>query len=391
MSDFRQKFGAHHWSGPLITSVLAISIAVIVIITNIPTLLGALSTPSSDGQDQDIFAALNEAHTKQAEVSSRRFLGRSPFVVPGRPLTRPAPAPVRTERPKPEPRPVPKVDTGPPSSYTGPAPTGVAGTIVFFGSNVQVPIGREDNGVKVLGILGPTLVRLGHKGGEYDVSFLDDDYSSIFKPFAGSATSDVLGSAPENIEGTPRSTPRTEPTERSAARSDSPVVSEPWAPRRGGAVTVVFNDGGQERTITGRIQYLASSGDSSGGSMVIRGQVDGRTVFQRIDDSQVVEMNEAPEDSLPPLDEGDGSDEGDKDDPEEESDAPEEEMGEEDPVVDPQLEQRLRGMSVPQLESRHYQLTAVLNRPELQDQMRAGVEAELRLINDLLRERANDG
>lgn len=154
---------------------------------------------------------------------------------------------------------------------------------------------------------------------------------------------------------------------------------------------MVFNDGGQERTITGRIQYLASSGDSSGGSMVIRGQVDGRTVFQRIDDSQVVEMNEAPEDSLPPLDEGDGSDEGDKDDPEEESDAPEEEMGEEDPVVDPQLEQRLRGMSVPQLESRHYQLTAVLNRPELQDQMRAGVEAELRLINDLLRERANDG
>ncbi|MCP4834063.1 MAG: hypothetical protein GY895_04800 [Phycisphaera sp.] len=385
MSDFRQKLGVDRWSGPLITSLLAISIAVIVIITNIPTLLGALSTPSSDGRNEDIFATLTEAHNQQAEVSSRRFLGRSPFVVPGRPSTRPAPAPVRTERPKPEPRPIPKVDTGPPSSYTGPAPTGVAGTVVFFGSNVQVSVGREENGVKVLGILGPTLVRLGHKGGEYDVSFLDDDYSSIFKPFAGSTSSDVLGSAPENIQGAPSTVVAAEPTERTVAQSSLPVASEPWAPRRGGAVTVTFNDGGQERTITGRIQYMASPNGDGGGSMVIRGEIDGRTVFQRIDDSQVVEMIEAPEDSLPPLDAGDEAD------PEEESETAEEEMGEEDPVVDPQLEERLRGMSVTQLESRHYQLTAVLNRPELQDQMRAGVEAELRLINDLLRERANDG
>lgn len=388
MSDFRQKLGVDRWSGPLITSLLAISIAVIVIITNIPTLLGALSTPSSDGRNEDIFATLTEAHNKQAEVSSRRFLGRSPFVVPGRPSTRPAPAPVRTERPKPEPRPIPKVDTGPPSSYTGPAPTGVAGTVVFFGSNVQVSVGREENGVKVLGILGPTIVRLGHKGGEYDVSFLDDDYSSIFKPFAGSTSSDVLGSAPENIQGAPSTVVAAEPTERTVAQSSLPVVSEPWAPRRGGAVTVTFNDGGQERTITGRIQYIASPNGDGAGSMVIRGKIDGRTVFQRIDDSQVVEMIEAPEDSLPPLD---AADEADEADPEEESETPEEEMGEEDPVVDPQLEERLRGMSVTQLESRHYQLTAVLNRPELQDQMRAGVEAELRLINDLLRERANDG
>lgn len=388
MSDLRQKLGVHRWSGPLVTSVIAIALAIGVVLANIPTLIQALSSPNSDGNDQDIFATLTEAHNRQAEVSSRRFLGRSPFVVPGRPRTRPAPPPVRTERPKPEPRPVTKVDTGPPSSYTGPDPTGVAGTVVFFDSDLRVSIGQEENGVRVLDILGPTLVRLGHKGGEYEVSFLDDDYSSIFKPFSGSTSSDILGEAPTNSQGAPVSTPVAEPETQATTRPVQEIEGGSWSPQRGGAVTVTFNDGGQERTITGRIQYISSPGGEGGGSMVIRGEIDGRTVFQRIDDSQVVEMTEAPEDALPPLEDLE-----DTADPDEESDVPaEDELGEEgEAEVDPQMEERLRGMSVAQLESRHYQLTAVLNRPELEEQMRAGLEAELRMINDLLRERANDG
>ena len=374
MSDLRSRLGTHRWSGPLVTSVLAIGIAGVVLATGIPTLIGAISSPSWDGNDDDIFASLEQAHDRQAEASSRRFLGRSPFVVPGRPQTRPAAPKPRPERPKPEPRPEPpKVDPGPPSTYTGPAPTGVAGPLVFFGSNDQIPLGQEKNGVKVLALIGPTAVRLGHKGGTYEVNFLDDDFSTIFKPFSDSIDPGVLGKAPEGA-GEPEPSEPSEPSE-SVASTAPAAVSEPWSPQRGSAVKVTFNDRGEDRTIFGRIQYLGRGGDGKGRSMVVRGEVDGRAVFQRIDESQVIEMGEAPDDMVPPIDDDDGVDE--------------EPLSDED--VSPNLAETLRNMSNAQLESRHYQLTEILNRPELGDEMRDGLETELRLINDILRGQSNDG
>ena len=381
MSDLRQKLTAHRWSGPLVTSVLAIAIAGAVLIAGVPTLIGAITSPSWDGKDDDIFASLEVAHHQQAQVSTQRFLGRSPFVVPSRPKTRPAAPKPRPERPKPEPRPeAPKPDPGPPKTYTGPAPTGVAGSIVFFGSNDQIPLGREDNGVRVLGILGPTSVRLGHKGGEYDVSFLNDDYSTIFKPFSDSVNPDILGKAPdtEREPVDPKPTTPAEPPAEENASVGQPPTSGPWSPRRGGAITVTFNDRGEQKTLVGRIQYLGRSGNGEGRSMVVRGEVDGRTVFQRIDESQVIEMGEAPEDSVPPLENESDTEEEADDEPLDESD------------LDPNLESTLRNMTTAQLESRHYQVTQILNRPELGEEMRAGLETELRLIDSILRAPAND-
>jgi hypothetical protein len=368
VSDFRQKVGLQRWSGPLVASVVALAIAAIVLLTGIPTLIGAISSPSWDGRTDDVFATLESAHERQAEVNSRRFLGRSPFVVPSRPGTRPAAPAPRVERPRPDPRPEPpKVDPGPPKTYTGPAPTGVAGTVVFFGSSMKILRGEEKDGVKVIGILSPTLVRLGHKGGDYEVSFLDDDYSTIFKPFAGSPGSDILGRAPERSEP---------PAGNVSASSDSPATDAPWTPERGSAVSVTFNDGDRERTLVGRIQYIGRAGSGSQSrSMVIRGQQDGRTVFQRIDESQLIEMGEIPEGEIPPL---------------EEIEEPTEEVVPEG-GIDPLIETTLRGMQNPQLESRQYQITAVLQRPELAENMRIGLEVELELIISILRERANEG
>ena len=116
--------------------------------------------------------------------------------------------------------------------------------------------------------------------------------------------------------------------------------------------------------------------------MVVRGEVDGRTVFQRIDESQVIEMGEAPEDSVPPLE--------NEADPEEEAqEEPDAEPLDENDL-DPNLETTLRNMTTAQLESRHYQVTQILNRPELGEEMRAGLETELRLIDSILRAPAND-
>ena len=388
MSDFRQRFAAQRWSGPLVTSVLALAIAAAVLVAGVPTLIGAITSPSWDGQDEDIFASLEVAHHRQAKVSTQRFLGRSPFVVPSRPKTRPAAPKPRPERPKPDPRPEPKPDPGPPATYTGPKPTGVVGPVVFFGSNDQIRLGREKNGVRVLGILGPTEVSLGHKGGEYDVKFLDDDFSSIFKPFSDPVREDVLGEAPDTVSEPVASEPTPPPP--SAPRETAPQAAETpnsgsWSPQRGGTIKVTFNDRGVEKTIIGRIQYLGGGANGQGRSMVVRGEVDGRTIFQRIDEAQVIEMSEAPEDSVPPLDDqsrGDGGDDNG-------NEADEESMDDLDPSSNP--ESTLRNMTTAQLESRHYQVTQILNRPELGDDMRAGLENELRMINDILRAPANDG
>ena len=350
MNSLRDRIVAQRWSGPLVTCTLAILIAAGVVLAGLPGLLSAIAVPSVATEGDDVFASLNAAHERQAEISSRRFLGRSPFEVPKSPGRRPVAPPPRPEPPKTEPKPEPpKVDPGPPATYTGPAPTGVAGTLVFFGPNLQIALGREDDGVRVLGILGPTEVRLGHKGGEYEVDFLRGDIEDIFTPFSADVRADVLGTSPDTDVAT--------------------TSTEPWSPERGSAISMTFMDGDRRRSIRGRVQYMGRGG--SGRTMVIRGEVDGRTVFQRIDESQVIDMEQAPDDSVPPLDD-------------EVEDAPEGE-------IDPLVETTLRNMTTAELQSRHYQVTAVLNRPELAESMRASLEAELRLINDLLRGTDNGG
>ena len=161
------------WSGTLIASLLAVTIALVAIGAELPSLFGAISTSSWSDDGTDAFAAIDAAHQRQADVNVRRFAGRSPFELPSRPSTRPAPRPTRPEpRPSEPVREAPKRDLGPPTNYTGPDPVGVAAELVFFENGDQILVGDEDGGVTVLGILSPRRVRLGHKGGEYEVDFL---------------------------------------------------------------------------------------------------------------------------------------------------------------------------------------------------------------------------
>ena len=76
-------------SGPLITSLLALAIAVGVLLTEVPGLLSAVATPSWADDAGDPMAVLAASHAEQAEINRRRFTGRSPFVVPSRPKSRP--------------------------------------------------------------------------------------------------------------------------------------------------------------------------------------------------------------------------------------------------------------------------------------------------------------
>lgn len=392
MNEVLQKLKSVRWSGPLLTSVASIIVISAIVFAGLPGVVSAMAAPSWDGNSEDVFAALTDAHNRQAEISARRFQGRSPFVVPSRPRTRPA-AP-RAETPKPRPRPeAPKIETGPPKSYTGPEPIGVAGPYVFFSANTQILVGQEDNGVEVIAILSANIVKLGHKGGEYEVSFLKANPESIFTPFKSLNSSSVLGRA--NPNATAKSTPTKtseastpaavfEPEPKTALSDDDRGdgdVQTTWIPAEGSRVAVTFNDGGVTRSLTGNLEYLDGSGSSR--NMVVRGTVEGRTVYQRITGDQLVTMNPVTEETVANRD------------PESISELPTEELEEIEPVeviedtsetIDPSIEATLRGMSFSELSDLNVQLAARLESSDLSEEVRVGIEIEIRLINELLRE-----
>ena len=159
-------------SGPLITSLLAVAIALGVLVIQVPGLFSAVATPSWENDAEDPIAVLAANHAEQAEINRRRFTGRSPFVVPSRPRSRPK-APAARPRETPTAAEPPKGPPPPPTTYSGPKPTGILGTLVLFGSAENViALGDEKDGVKVLAIIDIWQVLLAHKGGEYEVDII---------------------------------------------------------------------------------------------------------------------------------------------------------------------------------------------------------------------------
>ena len=393
MNEGLQKLKTIRWSGPLLTSVASILVVSAIVFAGLPGLISAVAAPSWDGNSEDVFATLADAHDRQAEISARRFQGRSPFVVPSRPRTRPA-AP-RVETPKPRPRvEAPKVETGPPKTYTGPDPIGVAGPYVFFTPNTQILVGQEGNGVEVIAILSANSVKLGHKGGEYEVSFLKADPESIFTPFESLNSNRVLGRASPNA--TPRTpvteiaepvTPTTTPESEVEAMSSTDGDDDaPWTPSQGSQVTVTFNDGGVTRSLTGSLEYLTGSGSSR--NMVVRGTVEGRTVYQRISGDQVVTMD--------PVTAKTANERTTESAAESTLEGTEEiqvieEIEEIPETIAPSTEAALRGMSFSELSVLNVQLNTRLESSDLGIQDRVAIEVEIRLINELLRETPPEG
>lgn len=390
MNEVLQKLKSVRWSGPLLTSVASILVVSAIVFAGLPGVISAVTAPSWDGNSEDVFAALSDAHDRQAEISARRFQGRSPFVVPSRPRTRPA-AP-RVETPKPRPKvEAPKIDTGPPKTYSGPDPIGVAGPYVFFTPNIQILVGQKDNGVEVIAILSANSVKLGHKGGEYEVSFLKADPESIFTPFESLNSNRVLGRASPNA--TPKAppeeiaepaTPTTAPEpEVEVTRSTDGDDATPWTPSQGSRVTVTFNDGGVTRSLTGNLEYLTGSGSSR--NMVVRGTVEGRTVYQRISGDQLLTMDPVTEQTTPDRNPESASESMGEDT------AEIQEIEEISEIIDPSTEAALRGMSFSELSALNVQLNTRLESSDLSVPDRVAIEVEIRLINELLRETPPEG
>lgn len=161
------------WSGTLGVSLAAIGIGAVVIGASSRSFVGAITQAGVNEPDPDIFAPLVELHQEASELAKNRFIGRSAFFLPP-PPPQPAPPPRPYVPPPPPPEPPPEIHgppapPPPPASYEGPNPVGIMGTTVLFDGGSPVQLGEEVSGVKVLSIDPPWMVRLAHKGGEYDV------------------------------------------------------------------------------------------------------------------------------------------------------------------------------------------------------------------------------
>ena len=70
MNEVLQKLKSVRWSGPLLTSVASILVVSAIVFAGLPGVISAVTAPSWDGNSEDVFAALSDAHDRQAEISA---------------------------------------------------------------------------------------------------------------------------------------------------------------------------------------------------------------------------------------------------------------------------------------------------------------------------------
>jgi hypothetical protein len=186
MSALSSLFPNGRPTGALVASVVAVGVSAVVLTKGLGGVLGAAIAPSVGADEADPLSSVTEDSAEFFATSRKRFEGRSVFSLPQPPVRRP-----RIPDPPPRPPVEPPKDPPPPAiptSYTGPAVKGVLGDRVFFDSFAAI-VGETRNGVTVISIDGPWKVRLGHKGGEYDVDLLkrpDEKFLRAAGPPSGS-------------------------------------------------------------------------------------------------------------------------------------------------------------------------------------------------------------
>jgi hypothetical protein len=203
-------------SAPVIASIVACAIILLVAITGLPPVLSAFVTAAEGHSDlESAVATLVERHDQSRQQNQDRFIGRSLFYKPPSPPRDPTPPPPAREPSveiPPQP-PIVPVDTGPPpppSTYQGPSVMFVVGDTVWFrpmdpdAKELKITKGEEREGVTVLDTSPPWSVRVGFQRGEYDVPLYGKMDETHFTPSTYAAATpglvdvDVRGEAQES-------------------------------------------------------------------------------------------------------------------------------------------------------------------------------------------------
>jgi hypothetical protein len=152
---------------PLVLSLAFVALAAIMVLAQLPPLLGALVTPRPGADPTQVrLGEFLAGHEEDLATYRDRFNGRSLFFMPPPPrhqrvMAPPPPSNGDDKPPPPPPR---------PTVYEGPSVVFVLGDEVWFHDGVRVRVGEEGpNGVTVVSSNPPWEVRLGYGGGEFPV------------------------------------------------------------------------------------------------------------------------------------------------------------------------------------------------------------------------------
>ena len=178
------------WSGMLAATVLCATAGAVVLLQHAVPLVFDLFRPSVSIDAVDITTPLLAQHETTQGMYESRFEGRSLFFAPQdwkRKIPPPPPPP------PPSPPPPPPVA---PTEYTGPKVVGMLGSTVYLEGARTLEIGKDAEGVTLVEIISPWMVKIRHKGKEYDVAVGQKVNDSNFKPLTSASTPSGVTVAP---------------------------------------------------------------------------------------------------------------------------------------------------------------------------------------------------
>lgn len=170
------------WSGMLVATVLCASAGAVVLVQHSAPLLLDIFRPSTSIDAVDVTTPLLAQHETTQGTYESRFAGRSLFFAP-QDWKRKIPPPPPPPPPSPPPPP-PQA----PTEYSGPKVVGMLGSTVYLEGARTVEIGKDSEGITLVEIISPWMVKIRHKGKEYEVAVGQKMNEANFKPLTNAST-----------------------------------------------------------------------------------------------------------------------------------------------------------------------------------------------------------
>ena len=170
------------WSGMLVATVLCASAGAVVLVQHSVPLLLDIFRPSASIDAVDVTTPLLAQHETTQGTYESRFAGRSLFFAP-QDWKRKIPPPPPPPPPSPPPPP-PQA----PTEYSGPKVVGMLGSTVYLEGARTVEIGKDAEGITLVEIISPWMVKIRHKGKEYEVAVGQKMNEANFKPLTSAST-----------------------------------------------------------------------------------------------------------------------------------------------------------------------------------------------------------
>jgi hypothetical protein len=170
------------WSGMLVGTVLCASAGAVVLLQHSGPLLLDIFRPSASIDAVDVTTPLLAQHEATQGTYESRFAGRSLFFAP-QDWKRKIPPPPPPPPPSPPPPP-PQA----PTEYSGPKVVGMLGSTVYLEGARTVEIGKDAEGITLVEIISPWMVKIRHKGKEYEVAVGQKMNEANFKPLTSAST-----------------------------------------------------------------------------------------------------------------------------------------------------------------------------------------------------------